>query len=488
VWPPERPSRTQGGPRAEPARTVDADRHSQQKYASMWIELIKPVGEMKAGEFHDIADETAARGYIAAGLAKDAGDGPDKIILQRALGELRAELSGITRAIAEDVRATATSLRQDRGLNIGGSITPTVAAADRDKGLGDMVRQIVFASDPRDAEAQAAAVERLGKVYESRYVAPQKRAGQNESSGSAGGFTTAAIYESQLMQQAAEDSVFASRAHVVPLGARTTYWPALDQYRTPSAGQSAMFGGVQVYRKSEVAQRTSTGAAFKQIGLTAQDLTVFVPISRDEIYDSTLPIDAKVTELIGGAIGWREDWECFQGTGSGQMLGIYNAPSTILITRNTASTIKYQDVFTMRSRVLSKCKKNAAWFIHPYTMPFLEQIQDASGRFIMRPYPLSGNEATLSGGPTYQMEGMPIIETEKAPLPGTTGDLTLADASSYLLGRRGGVEIGVSDQFLYDTDQIAIRCKLRNDGQPELLAAIPLADGTATVSCTVVLV
>jgi HK97 family phage major capsid protein len=451
----------------------------------MWIELKQAAGGLQPG-FHDIADEATARGYIAAGLAVDAGDGPDKIILQRALGELRTELSTITRTIATDLQATAADLKQKRGLNIGGSITPGTAAADRNVGLGDMVRQIVFASDGRDTAAQTAAVERLDKVYQSRYIAPQNRAGQNESSGAAGGFTTAAIYEAQLMTEAAEESVFASRAHIVDLGARTTYWPALDQYRTPTAGQSAFYGGVQVYRKSEIAQRTYSGAAFKQIGLTAQDLTAFVPISRDELYDSTLSIDSKVTELIGGAIGWREDWECLNGTGSGQMLGIYNAPSSIILSRTTTSQIKYQDVFAMRSRVLPRCKKDACWFIHPYTMPYLESIQDPSGRFIMRPYPVSGDPA-LAGGPTYQMEGMPIIETEKAPLPFAAGDLTLADPTSYLLGRRGGVEIGVSDQFLYDTDQIAIRCKLRNDGQPSLLKAIPLADGTATVSCTVIL-
>ena len=131
-------------------------------------------------------------------------------------------------------------------------------------------------------------------------------------------------------------------------------------------------------------------------------------------------------------------------------------------------------------------KKNACWLIHPYTMPVLEQIQDPSGRYLMRPYPIAGN-ASLEGGPCFQMEGIPIVETEKAPMAGSVGDLTLTDATRYLLGRRSGLEIGVSDQFLFDTDQIAIRFKLRNDGMPQLIKPITLADGSAQVSVNVVL-
>ena len=59
-----------------------------------------------------------------------------------------------------------------------------------------------------------------------------------------------------------------------------------------------------------------------------------------------------MTELGGGAIGWREEWEALNGTGSGQLLGIYNAPSSLLVARTTGGTIKAADVFTMRSRLL----------------------------------------------------------------------------------------------------------------------------------------
>jgi HK97 family phage major capsid protein len=446
-----------------------------------WIRFLINVGEHKKDSFLEV-DAAVADAHVRAGNAVIDEDGPTTFLLRQAQEEYRQGLRTLTRSVTEEIRASTAEMARPGA----GRIEVGESEADRTRGLGDLVRQVVFASDPRNADRQAAAIERLDKVYGSRYQSGEQR-GQAESQGSTGGFLTGANYEAMLLEVAAEQSVLAGRAKAVALGARTTYWPALDQFKVPTPGQSAFFGGVQVSRKGENVQRGYTQAGFKMIGLTAQDMTALVPISRDDIFDSLLPIDGKVAELIGGAIGWREDWEAFNGTGAGQMLGIYNAPSSILLARTTGGTVKYQDVFAMRSRMLSQGKKNAVWVIHPYMMPVLEQIQDPSGRFIMRPYFLGDNRAALSEAPIYQMEGIPIVETEKAPLPGTTGDLTLTDPSSYLLGRRGGLEISVSDQFLFDTDQIAIRAKLRNDGQPQLLRAITLADGTATVSTTVIL-
>src|SRR5437868_4572618 len=112
----------------------------------MWIELLQPAGELKPG-FHDIADETVARAYIAAGLAKDAGDGPDKIILQRSMEHLRTTLSDFTRQTAEEIRASADNLKRPR-------VDPGEAEADKTRGIGDFVRQTYFAEGVRDPEVR----------------------------------------------------------------------------------------------------------------------------------------------------------------------------------------------------------------------------------------------------------------------------------------------------------------------------------------------
>lgn len=441
----------------------------------MWIELLSAVGDKKAGEFLDAAEPTA-RAYVTAGLAKDAGDGPDKIILERSLTAFRTELSTMTRKVAEDIQGVATEMKTRKF-----SIVPGEQQDDRTRGIGDFFRNVLIATDGKaDAEVRDKAHERLTKVY-----ATQR--GQAEGQGATGGYLTPAVYETMLLSEQAEDSVFTPYARVIPLAARTTYWPALDQYSAPTAGNSAIFGGVTVSRKGENTARTQTSAKFKNVALNAKDMTAFTKISRDLIYDSTVPIDGLVTTLMGGAINWTEEWECFNGTGGGKFLGIYNAPSTILVSRNTGSTIKAVDVFTMLSRLLPSSHKNARWLAHPYTMPYLQQLVDPAGHYIMLPYPVAGERAALGESPVFQLLGIPVLFTEKAGVPGSTNDLVLTDRSKYLVGRRGGVEVGTSTEFAFDTDEIAIRAKLRNDGAPQLIKPIYLADGSNQVSSTVVL-
>ena len=78
-----------------------------------WIELTSQVGDKKPGEFMDVADNVA-RSYVDAGLAKDAGDGPDKIILQRSMEHLRSTMSNFTRDVAASVRAAADEVSATR--------------------------------------------------------------------------------------------------------------------------------------------------------------------------------------------------------------------------------------------------------------------------------------------------------------------------------------------------------------------------------------
>jgi HK97 family phage major capsid protein len=443
----------------------------------MWIRLLKVVGEHKVGDFLDV-DEATSRAYVAAGLAEDGGNGPEHHLMRTAMAEFRAEMAGIVKGTADTIRQTTQELARNRPS----VIEPGEAEADRTRGVGDYLRNVVTALDgSQEPEARQAAHERLTKVYGCKR-------GMAEGAGSTGGYSTPVLYEQQMFKVAAEQGVLTPDAREVPLGAREVEWPALDQYQVPTAGQSAVFGGVKVYRKTESAQRTASQPALSKVKLVANDLTAYTEFSRDLLADNTAALDSAVPELVGQAIGWREDWEGLNGNGSGQFLGMYNAPCTIQVTRNTSSRIKYVDVVTILSRLLpmSMNSPKLRWIAHPYTIPELLQIQDPAGRYIFLQYQTPG-EGTINPSPKWYMLGIPVKFTEKAPTLGNAGDLSLADADKYLVGRRSGLEIGLSEHFKFDTDQVAIRAKLRNDGQPWLKKAITLADGTNTASGFVVL-
>ena len=212
----------------------------------MWIELTSQVGEHKPGQFLDV-DEAQARAYIAAGLAKDAGDGPDKIILQRSMETLRGTLSEFTRGVAAEIQDCAREFTRSARPNY--LETNQMEGVDRDtRSPGDFLRSIIFTGSNDDDEKSDAKKRLLTPWREGGYGVSRAL---NEGTGSAGGFTTPTIYEQEFFRIAGEEGVLAPAARQVPLGNRTVEWPALDQYGAGSTGNSTMFGGVKVFHREQ---------------------------------------------------------------------------------------------------------------------------------------------------------------------------------------------------------------------------------------------
>lgn len=343
-----------------------------------------------------------------------------------------------------------------------------------------------------------------------------------EGTGSLGGYTTPVLYESQVWETAAEQSIIVPRAEIKPMGARQVEYPALNQFQAPSAGMSAFFGGMQVFRKGELQPRSEADVLWKKIPLLAQDLTAYTEISRDLIQDSTVAIDAYVVRLMGAAIGWREDWESINGNGVGQFAGFLTHAATLTVTRHTAAgaqvvassytNIDFNDIMNMKVRMLVGAR-DPVWIIHPYTLPYIAKLQDPTGRFIFIPnitvptdnvgigtvgnQDWAGGIGGSSGGVSRRLAGTllgdPIFISEKVPVGsgsaasnsatyGPLGEVSYVDCKSYWVGRRSGLETGLSEHYLFKNDELAIRAKIRNDGKPGQLAPITLADGSKQVS------
>src|SRR5262249_34974357 len=67
--------------------------------------------------------------------------------------------------------------------------------------------------------------------------------------------------------------------------------------------------------------------------------------------------------------------------------------------------------------------------------------------------------------------GRPVLFTEKLNALGTQGDVLLADFSYYIAADTGTLEIAVSDQYAFNTNQLTFRVLKRVDGRPQLDAA-----------------
>ncbi len=486
----------------------------------MFIEILDPAG-YGGYQHRQIVDveEAVARAYISVGKAKESTE-VEKTLRAAMEAERKTTVDHISTLFKQfeerQVSATPPSgppsrgmkfeggevVNPDKGVDVGdgSQVRGTEAAADRGtKCFGEILNLLMRQRISDDGSERAWATDRLEKSYglERRKFDPENvvsRAGtESLSGGTSYGYLLKPQFYGSLFEIAQEDSVIYPYAFKVPIGnSLELRWPTLDQYFTPTAGQSASYGGVTVYRKGESSQRPSSDGRLREQTFKVTDLVGYTPLSRDLIADNYIAADAIVQRLFARAIEWKKDEECFRGNGVGKPLGILNAPALISVTRVAASRIKYDDLIAMTAQFHHSCLGNAMWVAHQSTYTDLGSIKDNTGAYVFQPNAMINQAMMLAimakttTVPDLKFKamgtllGFPIRFTEKVPALGTTGCLTLIDPTQYGVADRQGLEVGISEHFLFDTDQVAFRFKIRNDAQPLWLAPYKSADASNT--------
>lgn len=310
------------------------------------------------------------------------------------------------------------------------------------------------------------------------------------SGGPSYGFLVKPEWSEQLFRIPIEESVVEPGAFQVPVGQALEFkMPALDQYNAPASGQSAAYAGFSLGRKGEITKRTYSDGKTNEIDFKITDLTAFTTYSRDLDADAFIRIGAMIQQVLGQAFQWKKDFEFIMGNGVGGPLGILNGgapaanlpPSVLNVDRATASKIFYEDIVAMMKQIHPSLWRGMYWITNQaQTLDQLVAIRtSASGNaFVFLPSAMVGQwEAPRlmgEGNPynnlTWRAQGLlmgkPVFFSEKLPQLGSTGDLILLNPIMYGVATRAGLEMGMSEHFLFDTDTIAVRWKLRNDAKP----------------------
>ncbi len=440
----------------------------------MLVKILKAIAgtTYKVGEIVEV-EKSIADAYIAAGYCEESKDGQAALdnTIQTELTTLRAGIADVFKGIVEDIKKGA-------GTPV---VTPTESEADRTRSFNDMVKHIGNFKKHGDAEAG----ERLLKVYGCSFTDEDGRVlkGHEGAVGSHGGVMIAPEYAAELLKIDPETAVVADAVRTVPMGSETKHYPALRQTgKNAPDGGSNFHGGIVTYRKTEKAQRTKSKAEFDWIELKATDLTAYTEATRDLLQDAP-GVESDFMQLIREAIAWRMDYDFLRSPGNGEPMGIYGAPATVEVNRQVVNQIHYLDFVNLLARIMPRYWGQVRWIANVTAFPQIAAMKDEADQNIFLPH-----SAGVSGTPTGVVLGRPIRFCEFAPVLGQRADLAAVVPNCYLHGLRSGVEIAVSEHFLFDTDQIAYRAKLRNDGQPWMKAPFRQADGGNTqVSCFAVL-
>lgn len=236
----------------------------------------------------------------------------------------------------------------------------------------------------------------------------------------------------------------------------------LDVAALADHDESTGIAGLLAAWSPEASSSTAQALQLRRVHLTAHKLLVLASFSSELNEDSPSYAPA-VERALGAAIAARLDAAFISGTGVGQPQGLTTSPAAVTVAKESgqaADTVVWRNIAKMLSRCHPGSLDRAVWLASSTTLPALLELSIAVG---------TGGSAVEAGlkesGGNYTLAGRPLYFSSRLPPLGDIGDLILLDPTSYALGIRAALAIEASPAPYFTTDTLAVRGRMRADGQ-----------------------
>jgi HK97 family phage major capsid protein len=295
---------------------------------------------------------------------------------------------------------------------------------------------------------------------------------------SEGGYLVPEEFRSDILQLSLENALVRSKATVIPMSSLTLSYPCIDD----TSHVSNVYGGITGYWVEEGGAIPESNATFAEVKLTARKLAALATVSNELVRDWTA-FGGWINTSVPKALSWFEDLAFISGSGVGKPLGMLHSNNPALIVQAArsgqgASTIVWENVLDMYSRLLPQSLNTAEWWVGPDVFVQLATMALVVGT--------GGSAVWLTDGtgrPTLTLLGLPVRMTEKVPSAlGTAGDINLVDPQMYLIGDRQTMTVSSSEHRYFEQDKTVYKVIERVDGQPWLLSAITPQNNSSTLS------
>jgi len=338
---------------------------------------------------------------------------------------------------------------------------PNKEETKRFRSLGEQMMAVYRASNP------------AGKI--DARLTTRSANGLNETNPSDGGFLVQKDFVTDLLKRTYETGVLASKVKKIPLttNANGIKINAIDE---DSRANGSRWGGIQTYWENEADQISGSKPKFRTMDLSLKKLTGLCYVT-DELMQDAAALENVIREGFAEEFGFKIDDVILSGSGAGQPLGILNSGSLVTVAKETNQTAKItvENLVKMWSRLWSRSRASAIWYINPEIEPYLYTLTVGDRPVYI---PAGG----LSEAPYATLFGRPVMPLEQCSALGQVGDIILADFGQYLLIDKGGVNAtsSIHVRFLYDEN--VFRFIYRVDGQPVWNKALTPYKGSASVS------
>lgn len=315
-----------------------------------------------------------------------------------------------------------------------------------------------------------------------------RNAGMSERIPGGGGFLVPETLRDEILMATLEKSIVRPLARIIPMDSLRVPLPIIDD----TSHVQNVYGGVAGYWCAEGATLAATAPAWGRIDLEARKLTAYTTIPNELLEDSVTPLDEWFNLFFPRAMAWFEDMAFINGTGVGEPEGYINSQAAVKVATNTSHVIAFPDLVGVYARIYPECLTSPSlrWVMSPDARAQLLTMTYSASTAVSPPPWLPSMQ--VFDEPDMRIFGIPVCMSEKVPssLSGNTttaGAIGLVDFGYYTLGDRQSMQIAVSEEYLFASDQVAYRVIERLDGRIWQSSPISPANGSDQTLSSVVL-
>jgi len=305
--------------------------------------------------------------------------------------------------------------------------------------LKDTLMSIHRKSDQGQDEEYATFV---ANVVKAKGGDAKAKAALQEGTDSEGGYFVPDGFEARIIREAYQASVFAMRAQTIPMSERLIEIPKMGT-------------AVSVVWTAEEVAATESEPTLGIVQLTAQRLDAYSQISNELLADSRVDVIDWLTKEFSEAIALELDNQCFNGTGS-PCSGILTATagySVVMAAGETNfSAVTADDLSEMISKITTASAAGASFWLHRSVLHYLRTLKDSNNDYIWA-RPADSQPGTIWGYP-YALSDKMVATSASAA---STAFMAFGNPKNFLLGRRMGISVDISEHVYFLNFQSAFR-------------------------------
>lgn len=349
-------------------------------------------------------------------------------------GKMTDDLNSLRARIDRQVEADATSRDVEASMRNLGLNTAGAPASATD--LSEQFRQL-SRGEIRSIDMSAGD---FGKALNLRAL--------SKGTATAGGNTVPTSFYDQLVEHMVDSS---GVLQLGPTVLNTSGGEQLDIPVTTSYGAAALVAEAGTIAQSD--------PAFAKRSLGAYKYGQLVLASRELVEDSAFDLASFIARVAGRNVGLALGAHLITGTGTAQPTGVITSASTgVTGGAGVVGVPTADNLIDLMFSVIAPYRNStsAGWLVKDSTLGAIRKIKDGAGRYLFEPAATFGAPDTLLGKPIQSDPNMAATGL-------SAKSVAFGDFSAYFIRYAGGVRFDRSDEFKFDTDQVAFRALIRAD-------------------------